>query len=90
MSVRALFAKLFGAGDEAAAGEDLPERVRAALPETIDLIVETIDPRLRLVPGYQDKLGASVRHTVAYLRSLVPHPPPPIELSQKAWAADPR
>ncbi|HEX6829208.1 MAG TPA: hypothetical protein VF104_09530 [Burkholderiales bacterium] len=90
MSLRELFASLLGAHGDPAAGEDLPERVRAALPETVDLIVETIDPRLRLVPGYQDKLGASVRHTVAYLRSLVPHPPPPIELSQKAWAADPR
>src|SRR5512134_2658136 len=90
MSVRALLAKLLGAGDETAAGEDLPERARAALPEVIELIVETIDPRLRLVPGYQDKLGASVRRTVAYLRSLVPDPPPPIELSKNAWAADPR
>lgn len=90
MSVRALFARLFGAGDEAAAGEDLPERARAALPEIIELIVETVDPRLKLVPGYQEKLGAGVRRTVAYLRSLVPEPPPPIELSQKAWGADPR
>jgi hypothetical protein len=90
MSVRALFAKLFGAGDETAAGEDLPERVRAALPETVDLIAETIDPRLKLVPGYQEKLGAGVRRTVQYLRSVVPEPPPPIELSRKSWGTDPR
>jgi hypothetical protein len=90
MSVRALIASLFGTHEEPAAGEDLPERVRAAIPGTVDLIVETVDPRLKLVPDYQDKLGAGVRHTVTYLRSLVPEPPLPIELSKKTWGSDSR
>lgn len=90
MSLISLIASLFGVSEEPEAGKDLPERVRAAIPETVDLIVETIDPRLKLVPDYQEKLGAGVRRTVAYLRSLVPEPPPPIELSQKTWGADPR
>lgn len=90
MSVRALIASLLGISEEPEGGKDLPERVRAAIPEAVDLIVETVDPRLKLVPDYQEKLGAGVLRTVAYLRSLVPEPPPPIELSQKTWGADPR
>lgn len=90
MSFRSLIAGLLGAPGEAAAGEDLPERTKAAIPGVIDMMVETIDPRLRLVPGYQAKLGAAVRRTIVYMRTLVPEPPPPIELSRQAWAADPR
>jgi len=90
MSLRTLLSGLLGGAGEAAPSEDLPERARAALPAAVDLVVETIDPRLRLVPGYQEKLGAAVRRTVVYMRSLVPEPPPPFELSKKAWAADPR
>lgn len=90
MSLRTLLAGLLGGAGEPGPSEDLPERTRAALPAAVDLVVETIDPRLRLVPGYQEKLGAAVRRTVDYMRSLVPEPPPPMELSRKAWAADPR
>ncbi|HET9701610.1 MAG TPA: hypothetical protein VFP70_11875 [Burkholderiales bacterium] len=90
MSIISLVASLFGVSEEPDVGKDLPERVRAVIPETVDLIVETIDPRLKLVPDYQEKLGAGVCHTVSYLRSLVPNPPPPIELSQTAWGTDPR
>jgi len=53
-------------------------------------VVETVDPRLKLVPDCQKKLGAGVRCTVKYLRSLVPEPPPPINLSRKTWQNDPR
>jgi hypothetical protein len=90
MSFRNLFSRLFVASSDSEPGEHLPERVEAALPEVVDLIVKTIDPRLRLVPGYQEKLSAPVRRTVVYMRSLVPEPPPPLELSREAWAADPR
>lgn len=90
MPLRNLFSRLFVASGDSAPGEHLPDRVEAALPEVVDLIVETIDPRLRLVSRYREKLGAAVRRTVIYLRSLVPDPPPPIELSKRAWVADPR
>jgi hypothetical protein len=89
MSLRTLLASLLSSRDDTPAEEDLPERVRAALPEAIDLIVETIDPRLRLVRGYRDKLGGAVRRTVVYMRSLAPDLPMPLELSRKAWATDP-
>lgn len=90
MSITSMIAGLFGVSGEPEAGKDLPDRIKAAIPSVVDMVVETIDPRLRLVPDFQEKLGAGVACTVRYLRSLLPEPPPPIELSQKAWATDAR
>jgi len=58
--------------------------------DTIDAVVETVEPRVRLRSGYRDKLDASVRRTLAHLRELAAQlPRDPLLLSRAAWSQDP-
>src|SRR5262245_66364174 len=60
------------------------------IDDTIDMIVETVEPRVRHHSRYKDKLKPCVRATIAHLRSLGKAPLEPITLARKAWSGDAR
>ncbi|HEX8961474.1 MAG TPA: hypothetical protein VF801_00615 [Rhodocyclaceae bacterium] len=64
-----------------------------ALGETervaIEKIVDRVDPKLRVVSGYQRKLAKAVREAMQYCDSLVAAIPGPIEVDVKAFGNDP-
>ncbi|MGW8183355.1 MAG: hypothetical protein ACWGMT_05300 [Burkholderiales bacterium] len=78
-------AMLFGESPLGAA--DDPDRpiVEAA----IEAVVDAVDPRLRLVSGYREKLAPGVRRTIAHMRELGREVPDPVDLSRAAWSANP-
>jgi hypothetical protein len=61
----------------------------ALLDDVVDAIVEAVEPRLRLVPRYRNRLAPSATRSIRFLRSLAPRLPAPIELSRAAWGGDP-
>ncbi len=87
MSLAHLFKRvgsaLFGASNET-------DNVDAALlNDCVDAIAEAVDPRLRLMPRYRERLAPATISSIRFLRSLAPRVPEPIELSRGAWSADP-
>lgn len=78
-------AALFGGGAVDPAGDVDP----ALLEQLVDAIVEAVDPRLRLMPRYRDRLAPATIASIRFLRSLAPRLPDPIELSRAAWSTDP-
>lgn len=79
-------AALFG-GHEPTADEAAE---RQLVDDTIEVVVDTVDSRIRMAPGYRQKLEGCVRKCIAYLRQLGGQPLPPILLSRAAWNDDPR
>ena len=77
---------LFGRGG-ADAGDEVDKQLVADMTE---LVVETVDSRLRLQPRYADKLEGCMRKTIAHLRAMGRQPMEPLLLSRAAWTADPR
>jgi hypothetical protein len=57
--------------------------------DTIEQVVEKIDPRLHLVKGYQKKLRTPVEESLRYAREIVDRLPPPLEISSRTWNTDP-
>jgi hypothetical protein len=75
---------LFGSADPSADAD------RQLVVDTIDAFVDTVEPRLRQVSRYRDKLAGNVAHTIAYLRQLATKlPREPHVLGQAAWSQDP-
>src|SRR5262245_31741902 len=60
------------------------------IDDTIEMVVETVEPRVRHHSRYKQKLKPCVRETIAHLRSLGKAPLEPIVLARKAWSGDPR
>ena len=79
-------AALFGGRGEAA--DSAAERQLVA--ETIEAVVDAVEPRVRLHNRYREKLDKCVRHAIAHLRALGAQPLEPVPLSRAAWASDPR
>jgi hypothetical protein len=79
-------AALFGTGD--AKVDDAAER--QLIDDTIEAIVDTVEPRVRMHSGYRHKLTGGVRRTIAHLRALAREGLEPILLSRQAWSQDPR
>jgi hypothetical protein len=66
------------------------EQQRAqALHEAIEQVVDAVDPRLRAVTGYSKDLAPAIERALAYLDELDRQLPPAIEISARAWSADP-
>lgn len=57
--------------------------------QAIEKIVDRVDPKLRVVPGYQRKLAKAVREAVEYCDTLVAAIPGPVEVDVKAFGSDP-
>jgi hypothetical protein len=76
---------LFGS---TSAGGDADDALVAG---TVEAIVDQVEPRMRMDSGYQKKLAAGVRHTLAHLRRLRDElPEDVVTLSRAAWGQDPR
>jgi hypothetical protein len=66
------------------------EADQALVDDTIDAVVETVEPRLRLHAGYRAKLATSVRAMIVHLRALGRQVPSDTTLlTRAAWADDP-
>ena len=62
---------------------------RPIVEAMIEAVVDAVDPRLRLVSGYREKLAPGVRRTIAHMRELGRDLPEPIDLTRGAWSANP-
>ncbi len=78
-------AMLFGESPLGAA--DDPDR--PLVEALIEAVVDAVDPRLRLVSKYREKLAPGVRRTIGHLRALGREVPQAVELSRPAWSANP-
>ena len=59
-------ATLFGGAEDASASP----AEQQLIAETIEMIVETVEPRVRMHARYREKLQGPVRCTIEYLRTL--------------------
>ena len=62
---------------------------RPIVEALIEAVVDAVDPRLRLVSGYREKLAPGVRRTIAHMRELGREVPEPVALTRGAWGANP-
>ena len=60
------------------------------LADMVEMIVDTVEPRVRLHASYRQKLQDCVRATIAYLRSIGKTPLEPVLLTRANWNEDPR
>ncbi len=58
--------------------------------DMVELVVETVEPRVRMNPGYQRKLSGCVSCCIAHLRSIASEEVEPLLLTRAAWSSDPR
>lgn len=71
-------------------GQYDPDRVSAELVQwAVDKAITLINPRLKLLPGYQKRLTPAVETTIAFLRAQISVLPAVHPLSAKAWSSDP-
>lgn len=57
--------------------------------KAVEMAIDRIDPRLRVVSGYQRKLAPAVRHALGYCDGLVAAIPGPIDIDVRAFGRDP-
>ena len=55
----------------------------------IDKAVTLVNPRLRLLPDYQERLSPAINTTIDYLRASLTDLPPTLRLSPAEWASEP-
>jgi hypothetical protein len=79
-------AALFGGG-RPAVDNDVD---RQLIADTIELVVEAVEPRIRFHARYREKLEACVGNAIAYLRSIGREGLEPVLLARAAWNDDPR
>jgi hypothetical protein len=76
---------LFGGSGGGNAADD------ALIATTTEAIVDQVEPRLRMIAGYQKKVAGGVRKTLAHLRALRDElPQDTMLLSRAQWGRDPR
>jgi len=63
---------------------------KVTVHEATEQVVDGIDPRLRLVPGYKRKLKGEVAAALAHIGDLVDQVPGPIDVSRMTFVRDPR
>lgn len=77
------FAVLFGRDQQVRPDED-----RELVAELTDLIVDTVEPKVRADRRYRHKLEPCVRTTIAWLRQVGRMPLEPLLLTRAQWARD--
>jgi len=88
MAITELFARLGTALFGASNAEPADAIDSGLVEQAVDAIVEAVDPRLRLMPRYRQKLAPAATRSIRLMRSLAPQLPNTIELSRAAWGAD--
>ena len=58
--------------------------------DLIEVIVEAVEPRIRVQSRYRQKLDGCVRRSIAHLRTMATVLPEPLLLTRAAWSSDPR
>jgi len=66
-----------------------PRRPDEALRLVIERAVEAVDPRLKVVSDYPQRLAPAVGRALAYCEQIAAAIPGPVEISPRAFAADP-
>ncbi len=61
----------------------------AELTHAVERVVDGIDPRLRLLPGYQSRLMPSLKIALAHIDKMVEQIPGPLELSRETYVSNP-
>ena len=64
-------------------------RDNTEVPNTVESVVDSIDSKLRLAPGYQKKLHNVIMTSLEYSDDLVERIPPAIEVSRRNFSSDP-
>jgi hypothetical protein len=82
-----LMGRLFGGDPGNGDGVKLDPALVAAV---CDEIVATVEPRIKLVRDWRERLEPSIRKAVVVMRGFVREFPPPVELTREGWAADPQ
>ena len=90
MDLTALFDRVASAlfGRDGANVDDAAEKQLVA--DLTEVVVETVDSRIRLQSRYAEKLEPCVRKTIAHLREIGRQPMEPLLLSRSNWSDDPR
>ncbi len=57
--------------------------------DAIDRVIDGIDSRLRLVPGYRAQLLPAVQRSLDYISTLVDQVPGPLDMSRKNFVSNP-
>lgn len=71
-------------GDESAAKED-----DALVARATEHVVRMVDPRIKLLPGYEKKLRGAIEHAIGFCREFGDRMPPGVPMDATAWNADP-
>ena len=66
------------------------EAEQQLIGDMIEMIVDTVEPRVRLRTNYQEKLKGCVRATIACLRAIGKTPLEPVLLTRANWNEDAR
>ena len=90
MDLSALFDRVASAlfGRDGAPPDEAAEKQLVA--DMTELVVETVDARIRLQSRYAEKLEGCVRKTIAHLREIGRQPLEPLLHSRASWNDDPR
>jgi hypothetical protein len=70
--------------------ERLPDDDGRLVAELTDMIVDTVEPKVRAHSRYRQELQGCVQTTIAYLRGLARVPLEPVLLARANWSGDPR
>ncbi|MCO6413024.1 MAG: hypothetical protein J5I92_09800 [Thiogranum sp.] len=62
----------------------------ATVQEAVERVVDGIEPRLRLVPGYRRKLQQATATALDYVNELVDRIPPVLEVTPATFVSDPQ
>ena len=84
MAFDRFFAVLFGQDQRVP-----PDQDQQFVAELTDMIVDTVEPKVRADRRYRQKLEPCVRTTMAYLREVGRTPLQPVLLARAEWSSDP-
>lgn len=69
---------------------DLGGLCEREVKQAIENAIDTVDPRMRLVGGYENKLRSAVVEALLHARELIYDIPGPLHINRRAFSADPQ